>query len=162
MAEYPAAYSVVDSVPLRIEANASAVASVEAMPQGAVWLNLAYPAYKARVYVTFTPVTADNVESALENRAERIGLNIGNAETESEHFTTPAGYYVTLIKSPQSLPAPVHFIAVNPESPQWLVSGAAVFDGTGPQVPADSIGPAIEIIYRDVSHAMSHLSPLEK
>lgn len=162
VAEYPARYAAVDSMPLLVEANSQAVTSSERMPDGSVWLNIAYPGYKARVYVTFTPVDSASVEAALENRAERIGLNLGNAPTESEHFTTPGGYYVTLVKAPQALPMPVHFIAVNPGDPRWLVSGSAMLDGIGPQAPADSIGPVIETIYRDISHAMSRLAPAQR
>lgn len=158
VADYPAEYAVIDSLPLRIEANSRAQTSVERQDAGVVWLNITYPDYKARVYVTLTPVDASTVEGALENRAERIGLNLGGAETESEHFSTPEGYYVTLIKSPQALPTPVHFLAVNPEEPKWLISGAAMLEGVGANAPADSIAPVIDTIYRDISYAMSRLS----
>jgi len=160
VAEYPARYSAVDSLPLRIEANSSAETSIERMADGSVWLNVTYPAYKARVYYTFTPVDAGKVEAALENRAERIGLNIGNAQPESEHFTTPEGYYVTLVKAPSALPMPVHFLAVNPDNPRWLVSGSAMLYGVGLQASADSISPVIDTIYRDISHAMSRIAPV--
>ncbi|MCM1222660.1 MAG: hypothetical protein NC548_50190 [Lachnospiraceae bacterium] len=159
VAEYAERYAAVDSLPLLIEANAQAMTSTELMPDGTVWLNIEYPAYNARVYFTLTPVDSATVEAALENRAERIGLNLGNAQAESEHFTNPNGYYTTLVKAPQALPLPVHFIAVKPGAPKWLVSGSAMIDGTGPQTPADSIGPVIETIYRDISHAMQRLAP---
>lgn len=157
VAEYPALYSPVDSLPLRIEVNSQAITQAERMADGSIWLNILYPAYKATVYCTLTPVDRLTVEAALENRAERIGLNLGAAQAQSEHFTTPGGYYVTLVKAPGALPMPVHFLAVEPDEPRWLVSGSAMLSGVGPDAPADSIGPVIETIYRDISHAMSRL-----
>lgn len=113
--------------------------------------NIIYPQYGAKVmvgkYRTF------NIPKALENRLERITINLCGAQGEMTSLTTGNGHGAILFTSPQSLTTPVQFVAT--DSLTWVMSGALMFDNPGTQ--PDSLLPYIVTIEADMLHLLKQL-----
>lgn len=152
MQEYPAQYTRHDEVPLALNANSSARFDVEVRSDGSYWVTVDYYRYKASIYYTFTPLAERDATALVENRLERMRLDLGNAaDLSTEEYMNPNGVNVWMVYAPHSLSTPVKFLALNND---WMVSGTAFLSGVTPVTNADSVAPAIEAITRDARYAM--------
>lgn len=81
------------------EANTAAEARTDS---GGRWLTLHYPVYNADVYVTFSEVDgADALIAVLDNRRERMSLNLNGAHASTIHVTSADGTFETaLVEAP--------------------------------------------------------------
>lgn len=154
VAAYAEDYVIPDGLPLKFAVNAQATHAIEQRPGGITWLTIAYPAYGAQAYCTFTPLKATNRKKTISNRLERMKLNLGDAMAEEEEFETSGGCIATMITSAHAPMAPVQFLCV---SPRWAVSGNAVICNASPYTPADSLAPIVKIMARDIRHALMAL-----
>lgn len=119
-------------------------------------LSIIYPAYHATVYVTAQELTPDRLETALDNRRERISLNLSGAAATTEHFSSDNNMYdCVLVTAGDATTTPVQFLATDGTS--TLVSGAAYFGGIDATTSADSIAPIVAAIKRDLHHALKRL-----
>lgn len=133
-----------------IEVNASAL--VDVSPDG-TRINVAYPAYRAMLYVTDThTATVEEADASEANRIERMSLNTGGLQSEHTAITTPEGYKAVMLVTPVGSPTPVQFIA---RAPRRVISGAVVLD----RVPAsaDSVAPTIAALRIDIHHLITSL-----
>lgn len=133
---------------LALEVNDSAHLS---SPQPG-WFNLEYPAYKTIVNCTLT--RGGNIAEALNNRAQRMALNIGAAGGDIEQFTSRSGLYVTLITAPEAMRTPVLFLAT--DSTSMLLSGVAVAS-LSPSTPVDSVAPQVTALAADMRRLLRQL-----
>lgn len=156
---YDTAYIHVKGAPVDILVNASADLHMQQKHDGAYWLTIGYPAYNAKIYCTFTPVTDATVEAVIDNRAQRISLNSAGGEKIAD-IESSGGYHANLVASASAAATPVQFLAVRPDSARWVVSGSVFFDGIAPSTPSDSIYPFIEAVRTDVAKALKSLSDL--
>lgn len=156
---YDTAYAVPAGLPLHFEANAEAQTSVEAKDGGAVWLTVSYPAYDASLMCTFTPVTPSTVGEVVDNRAERMALNVIGAEPQVDQFVTPSGYAAIIILDPNAVATPVQFLAAPADTAAsgWVVSGTAYFSRAQAGASIDSLAPMVETMLRDVRHSVRAL-----
>lgn len=155
---YDTAYAAVPGLPLHFEANSQAQAETETKDGGAVWLTVSYPAYDARLMCTFTPVTSATVESVVDNRAERMSLNVIGTEPQVDELVNDAGYAAVIIYDPVAVATPVQFLAAPAEiGDGWVVSGTAFFDRVQAGAPLDSLAPMAETMLRDVRHSIRAL-----
>lgn len=154
VADYGADYAVPRGLPLPFKANAKAVASVESRPDGSVWLSIAYPAYGAKAYCTFTPVDDATVGPVMANRADRMKQNFGSARPDIEAIDGASGAISTLATSLAVPPTPVQFVGA---ADGWVLSGAVFFEGVGSDAPADSIAPMVQAIRADLAKALSDI-----
>lgn len=154
IADYGAEYAVPDSLPLPFKTNARADATTERRADGSVWLSIAYPAYGAVAYCTFTPVDESNMAEVMANRADRMKQNFGSARAEIEEIDGSGGAISTLATSLAVPATPVQFVGA---VPGWVLSGAVFFAGAGPSAPADSIAPMVEAIRADLAKALSDI-----
>lgn len=156
---YDTAYAAVSGLPLHFEANAQARCEVENKDGGAVWLTVAYPAYDARLMCTLTPVTGATVEAVVDNRAERMALNLKGSEPQAEEFVNAAGYAAVILYDPNAVATPVQFLAAPAEidGDGWVVSGTAFFDSARADASIDSLAPMAETLLRDVRHSIRTL-----
>ncbi|MDE7377111.1 MAG: hypothetical protein K2N16_09720 [Muribaculaceae bacterium] len=156
---YDTAYSAVPGLPVHFEANSQAQTEVETKDGGAVWLTLSYPAYDARLMCTLTPVTDTTVGSVVDNRSERMALNVIGTEPQVDKLSNPAGYSAIIICDPVAVATPVQFLAApdNIDGRGWVVSGTAFFDHAQAGAPIDSLAPMVETLLRDVRHSISTL-----
>lgn len=145
-------YTVVDSLPLRLEANASAVVT-RPRPD---WVNIAYPGLHVTVHLTLTPVTDADRDRVIANRTERMALNIADGVAADRSAIASDSFSAVLISSPESRSTPLQFVADDGSS--WVISGTAFFSDVTPHAPIDSLAPAVGIIERDLIHTLSTLS----
>lgn len=133
-----------------VAVNASAVTD---SPE-AGWLTATYPGLDAEIYFTLTPLTADNAESLIANRVERLSMNTGGAPTEVVETVNPNAWECTLLVTPSGSPTPVQFLAVEPG--KWMLSGSAMIAGAT-SAPKDSIRPTVDMLRRDITHLLNTL-----
>lgn len=136
--------------PLYFDVNAAA--RVTAPAPG--WLNVAYPAYDAVMYVTFTPVDQHSVDTVRINRMERLLLNAGGAPGQRREFINDAGYDI-MVYTARGTATPVQFLATDGESS--VVSGAVYFSDPKAATSVDSLDPYVRAVEGDVLRAMKTL-----
>ncbi|MDE6288378.1 MAG: hypothetical protein K2M00_06300 [Muribaculaceae bacterium] len=136
--------------PIYFDVNAAA--NVTSTAPG--WLNVAYPAYDAVMYVTFTPVDETSIDTVRVNRMERLLLNAGGAPGERREFMNEAGYDV-MIFTARGTATPVQFLATDGESS--VVSGAVYFSDPRAAAAVDSLDPYVRAIEGDVMRSMKTL-----
>lgn len=149
---YDSVYRAVDRVPVRFEVNSSAIDSIVQSKSGATSLDILYPAYKAVVYCTFSPVDESNRDAVIENRRERLSMNTGGFPTEITRIDSGDGFQSELLFTPAGTYTPVQFISVGSN---WVISGScAVEDAT---TRSDSLRPVLEAIHADMFHTLQSL-----
>lgn len=105
------------------------------------WLDASYPVLGATLHMsvnrTYTP---EAFEETLDNRLQRISLNLGDASAGVSRFVNENGFDCEMVVAPEGVATPVQFMAV------WqrnvFVSGSFVISGS--IAPADSIRPVVE------------------
>jgi len=145
---YDSAYKNAQGVPIHFEIQDSAVYDTESGNNGSVWLNVRYPAYRATLHCTFSPVTQATVNNVIANRLERVKLNTGSYPAEVTELTSPGGYDSQIFFTRTGSLTPLQFISAGPE---WVVSGALYMEQPG-NAP-DSVAPVLQSVYRDIIHA---------
>lgn len=148
-------YTAASDFPIHFEVNTAAtlIADTVAGSGQGLWFDVRYPSYRATVHCTLTAVSDTASRNAvLQNRAQRIALNISDHHAQITEMTTPYGYTARLYKSPYTTVTPLQFLAA---ASHHVVSGALMFD-TLPQSP-DSVMPVIEAIERDLIHAIANM-----
>lgn len=157
---YDTVYAAVDSLPLHLELNSALTSEVKTRSDGSLWLTARYPDYNATLYLTLSPVSSSDVESVVDNRTERIHLNINGAGINIEEVDNASGYHSNIVRTVSPSSTPLQFIAVNPGRPRWVVSGSVFFEGMSATTSLDSIRPVYDAVGRDIRHAMLMLSDL--
>lgn len=119
------------------------------------WLDIEYPQLGATTHITVRrPASPAEVEQAIENRRERIRLNLDGRTAEVFTFTTPQGFECELTVSIDGAPTPVQFLGVSPDG--FVVSGATVLQGAWE--PADSIAPIKDALQRQALIFLQNLN----
>jgi len=149
---YDSCYSAVPGAALRFEVNCMAEARVDS---GGRWLTVGYPLYGADLYITFTRAESSaSLSAALDNRRERMVLNLGGADAATTHISSVGGFEAALVEAPGS-GMPLQFVAT--DGGRYVASGAVqLIDGA--YAPYDSIRPVVAALRRDIVHALSQLS----
>jgi hypothetical protein len=146
------AYSVVAGLPMSMQVNTAAVATME-QREAARWVNVAYPANDVAIYLTFTPVTVATVDDVVDNRVERMALNLSGNDAEMLQFDTPDGLSAQVVTS-WAISTPVQFIATDNRT--IVVSGAAFVEKLSAST-RDSLRPVVEMLQRDLIHTIKTL-----
>lgn len=150
--EYGASYTPAPGAPACYYVNSHAELSVDS---GGRWLTVRYPLYDAEVYVTVTRTASQHeLKAVLDNRRERMALNIGGAQATTAHVASPDSFVGVIVEAPGSV-MPVQFVAT--DGVECVVSGAARLN-VRPDAPYDSISPVVRTLSRDITFALKHLS----
>ena len=155
IALYDTVYSAVDRLPVVMEVNAGAMVSRASRDgkQDDNWVNVRYDRYGATLYCTYTPITSATFAVVLDNRMERIGLNVGNLTTDVTAIATPTGITGSVLMTPAAKATPIQFIAT--DSTTFVLTGALYFDRS--EIETDSVMPVIEAVREDVVHTLINL-----
>lgn len=141
----------VPGVPLRFMVNAQATATV---PRTG-WLNVAYSAYGATVYVTFTQAaTPDSLEAVRANRLQRVMLNTGGMPARRSEWVSAHGFDILTLEA-DGCTTPFQFLAT--DGRRHVVSGAVYFADPAAVNNTDSIAPMVAAIEADLNRALRRM-----
>ncbi len=107
------------------------------------WLDIDYPRYGAKIYVSVS--RPDDMDKAIANRRQRISLNLGGTKAKTIEFEQ-GGYDCLTVESVDAGATPVQFLAVSADG--IMVNATANIPGR--TVPADSIRPIVEALTADI------------
>lgn len=149
VSQYPPQYQILKGMPLSLKVNSEAVSEKQHNDDGSFWATVHYPRYKAMIYFTFTPLARQDATALVENRLERMRLDLGNSiDINTEEYINPNGITIWTLYAPSSLNTPVKFMALNSD---WMVSGSAFLEKAQ---NADSVAPIVQSLLRDVRYSM--------
>lgn len=122
---------------------------------GEHWLDISYPRYGAVLHISASRFK-DSKEAlaAIDNRRQRISLNIGAALARSYSFQNDAGLSCEISVCAEGVATPVQFIAYDAQSS--MLSAAFVING--PITPTDSIRPIINLLQDEAFTILSSLT----
>lgn len=118
------------------------------------FIDVDYPGLNAAVYFTVTPVTENTISEVLDNRLERVRLNLGGADAELLEFDSPAGFENKIFVSRADISTPVQFIST--DGTATVISGTA-FLRDASAANADSLAPVVAMLRRDILHSLMTL-----
>lgn len=147
------AYVSPAGLPLGMEINREATFNMEQHDESGDWVTVSYDIADAEIYYTFTPVTEATVAGVIDNRLERLSLNLGGNSAELTEFITPEGLAVRIIEG-GSATTPVQFLATDNSS--LVVSGSAFVPALD-SATRDSLAPVVGILRRDIIKSLVSL-----
>ena len=148
---YDSCYARVDGAALHLEANCGADVTTDSAGR---WITVRYPLYDAALYVTVTPAaTAEALQAAIDNRRERIRLNLGGREATTSHISSDGGFEAALVEAPGA-GMPLQFVATDGSG--YVESGALQLNAASGSA-YDSIRPVEAALRRDIVHTLSRL-----
>ena len=115
------------------------------------WMDISYPRYGATLHLSYTHPTG---AQAIDNRRERMMLNLGEAVAEASDYLTPAGFECRELVAVDALVTPVQFLALGPGD--RMVSGAVVLSDA--EASADSIAPIVAALQAEVRTLLQSLA----
>jgi len=155
---YDTIYTEAEGVPCNFTVNAMTVttnktANTAIKGNRAIWLDVEYPAYNAILRCTFTPANDEKTRNeTVENRTERMALNLGDNAAEQTDVSSPYGFSAIVLTATGATITPVQFIAAGN---RWVISGALEMPSAA--ISTDSVRPMIKAVEKDVIHALRHL-----
>ena len=152
---YPACYHTDTIGRVTLQVNDSARSIVPPQPSGnASWLNIAYPRYRATIYLSYIPLS-HNLEQLMAESIELVyRQNINTDRVEAIAYEdSEAQLFATLYTLSAQSATPVQFIAT--DSIHYLLRGALYFDTP---VKADSVAPSLEYIENDIMHMIESIT----
>ncbi len=136
-----------DSVPVALRAAKGAAATVSRGGKGAWWVTIAYPRYRAGIYATILPASAEQMPQLLADRMERLALDMGSAMPQLEEWTRGRFTGITAI-APWNLATPAKLIA---HDGTHIVSATVVCDG---YADADELAPVVSELICDLEQLL--------
>jgi len=148
---YPEEYVAVPGIPVSFEVNSSAV--LKSGQSDARLFDVCYERFGAVLHCTFTPASGHRLRSVLDNRTERISLNLGDNSAElTEIVSHQGGVYASVLTAPSAEVTPIQFLAT--DSASFVLSGALVLGRAG---TPDSIRPILQSVERDIIHGLVNM-----
>ncbi len=148
-------FSKIPNSPIYFEMNNAAIITLDSINNNSHWINIFYKPYNATIYCTFTPVDKSTIENVIDNRTERMALNSGEYSSELLELTNANGFKSKILITEQSKVTPVQFLST--DNHNWVVSGAIYFEKNN-NSNHDSISPIINVLKRDIIHAMKTIN----
>ena len=98
------------------------------------------------------------IEKIIQNRVERISLNIGDNPSISTELKNDNNFVSTIIKTPTGTINPLQFISTDNVS--WVISGTLLLKESLSS-KSDSLLPVIDAIERDIIYALENINLIE-
>ncbi len=151
---YDSTYISISHENIHFEINSSTLVTRNSLnPQ---WYNISYPKYNAILYCSFTPTTKSSIDNIINNRIERISLNIGDNIYISTDLKNGYNFTSTILRASTGTANPIQFISTDNDS--WVVSGS-LFIANFSTYKNDSLYPIIDAVERDLIHALKNIKP---
>ncbi len=152
-ASYDSVFAPVDSLPVRILANAKASNRIERRG-GNIWLTTAYPRLDASIRYTVAPTSAATLPAQMKDAMRRMSTSVANASFDAREKENPSGWRLTVCHTIQHGPTPTWFLATDEKH---LISGAIYLEHLPAGASADSVAPIVETLRRDLRVALDSL-----
>ncbi|MDE7410815.1 MAG: hypothetical protein K2M94_02115 [Paramuribaculum sp.] len=150
---YPPLYSSPASLPCHFQVNSHVNLSCTSN-YSSLWADAEYPMYHATLRCTFTPIKQSQQAEIIDNRLQRMGMNLGdNAAEQTDIISADSTFNSILLRSSGPTVTPLQFLST---SPYWVISGALDMPDAAANV--DSVRPLIDAVYADLVHALVNLS----
>ncbi len=118
------------------------------------WVTVVYPDLNAKIYYTFTSVDSSTIGAVVDNRLERINLNLSGHKPEFLPVDTREGFTGQIVVDRFGGTTPVQFIVTDRSN--VVVSGAAFLHAAA-GAPVDSLSPVVDMLSRDIIHSIKTL-----
>lgn len=142
---YPQTYSPHTLESIVVEVNDSALTSISG-----TWMDVTYPVYGLTVNCTLTPVNAMTLRGVIDNRTERMALNLGGSSAQVITLVSESGWTAQLIEATgRGGLTPLQFMAT--DSSAYVLSGVVTAESS------DSLRPALESVKADILHLLQKL-----
>lgn len=123
------------------------------------WSNIVYPRYGVTLHLTAIEFDSEEAfEKALDNRLERMALNIGAEAASDSLFFNRNGMEALTLTCYEGILTPIQFVSV--DKPRRLLSGTVVMGGN--TKPADSAAYIVRYINVEVDTLLQSLKCVEK
>lgn len=150
---YPSIYTSPASLPCRFQINNYTELSCTSN-HSSLWADITYPLYNATLHCTFTPADRTKQAEIINNRLQRMGMNLGdNAAEQTTVASADSSFTSTLLRSSGPTITPLQFLST---SRHWVVSGALEMPSAA--VNVDSVRPLIDAVYTDILHTLTHIT----
>lgn len=136
-------------VSMRVSASAKVVA------QKANALDIAYSPYNSTLYLATNPGVA-NLAREVDNRTQRMAMNLQGAGAVQTDIDLPAGHAV-VVRATSTVQTPVQFVAVDTVH-STIVSGAWFMHDWSQATPYDSVRPVADILEREAITILQSIS----
>lgn len=147
------AYRSIDSLPVELAVNAGAVCSIRER-DGGWWIDISYPGFtKGRFYLSLLYASPQNLHLMVDNRTERMALNLGGAWSEQIDLQSTGGWDCRLLVSSEAHAAPVQMIAVG----DGMMLSGGFYTELPSSVPLDSVRPVFDAAKRDMLTMLKNL-----
>lgn len=140
----------VDDTGLAVNPAAKVVTAPTEAP-GAKAITVTYPGLGVHIYYTVRPVPAVDMKAAIENRLERMSLNLGGIPARTDHTADDSTLEGILLTARSGSQTPVQLLVAGDGI---LVSGTAFIDDARATTNYDSIRPLVDMLYDDMSRAV--------
>lgn len=135
--------------------NSEADVTVRRATKEVVWVDISYPPYNATLYLTISFAEGAALDSAIDNRLQRISLNLGQASAERRDISSTSGEFEgIMLRATSPVTTPLQFLATDDK--RVAVSGVLVMEQAA--VNPDSLAPAIYALHSEFKQALSSLS----
>ena len=151
---YDTVYARVNSFPLNLWINFNASVDGQRDDDGSQWLDITYPRYDAVLHLTYTPVNRGTAARVLDNRRERMAMNVGEHRADVTETISQSGVTSLIVKAPAAVVTPLQWVAT--DSVAFVLSGALEIMGNDRS--AEETAPIVEAVYNDILMAARRLS----
>lgn len=148
-------YHPVDNAVIPIDINTSAVVDVTNRGR---WIDAYYPTYHGKLSLTLDKYRhSDSIRAAIDNRVERMSINVGDFTAEQTDLHSPDGVHSVILVTSAGCVTPVQFLATDRR--RLLVSGSFSFDNPVTKHKADSLAPVIDALRSDIIRLVNSIHP---
>lgn len=149
----PAEYTSLCYGDISFDVNRHATVTVRDSASG--WWDINYNPYPVTLYLTLGKVAPEDIEDVIQNRLQRIQLNLGGRKAVSMDFSNDSGWQGVIIRSSEVTSTPVQFFANDPEG--HIVTGTMFISDQSATNGSEFYNPHIDFVLRDVMHALNRL-----
>lgn len=151
-------YKKTSLLPINFEINAEATAinlKRNHTNDKSLWVDINYPIYNGTLSCTFSQAADSiSINKILDNRTERIALNLGESSFEITDINTPHGISGKIFLTQTNMVTPLMFLATNHHN--WVLSGSFGFN-LSQTINYDSVAPILDAVNYDLIHAIKTL-----
>lgn len=140
---------------LRIMVNPAANIVTEPVGDGAsTAVTAIYPGLGIAIYYTLRRVKADEQQSEVDNRLERISLNLNGTPARTDFTAADCDAEGFIVETKSASLTPIQMLVAGNG---YIVTGTAFIDNTETAAAYDSIRPLIDMIYSDMSRSVPNV-----